>query len=236
MDTSAGEPTDGTTAGRVTVPRARDTASPASPRGGQNESHSSVLHTHCVEDIFDFQTLRIRQPGRLLPDHANYEIFNDRRQLIAVAREAERHARVKLLRESMIDVRSFAITTPSGAPVLSLVKQATTWSTDVQGPGGELIGRIRTEGTRRHYTLLDDKDQTLGQAVGDLGLKRFAVTAAEGGTFARVRKTWAGLRKEMLTSSDHYNIEFTGVPVSRLARTLTVMMPIVLDLTSYEPG
>jgi hypothetical protein len=52
--------------------------------------------------------------------------------------------------------------------------------------------------------------------------------------FARVRKTWAGLTKEMLTSSDHYTVEFTG-PVSQPARTLTVMMPIVLDLTLYGP-
>ena len=188
-----------------------------------------------MEEIFDFRSLRIKQPGKLLADRASYHIFNDERELIATATEAEGHRRVKLVRESMRDVREFTITTPAGVPVLSLVKRASTWSTDVQGPGGELMGRIRTEPNRRHYTLLDDKGQTIGQAVGDLGLKRFAVTAAEGGTFARVRKTWAGLRKEMLTSSDHYKIEFTGVPVTRLVRVLTVMVPIVLDLTSYEP-
>lgn len=188
-----------------------------------------------MEDLFDFQQLRVHQPGKLLADRASYQIFNDQRELIALATEAEGHGRVKLLRESMIDVRAFTITTPAGAPVLSLVKQATLWNTDVHGPGGELIGRIRTEGTRRHYTLLDDTDQEIGQAIGDLGLKRFAVTAAEGGTFARIDKTWAGFRKEVLTSSDHYKVQFTGAPVSKLARTLTVMIPIVLDLTLYEP-
>lgn len=187
-----------------------------------------------MEDLFAFQSLRIRQPGKLFADRASYEIFSDDRQLIAVASEVEGHARVKLLRESVRDVRSFAVTTAAGAHVLSLVRSVSTWNTDIQGPGGQPIGRIRTEGTRRHYTLLDDKDQTVGQAVGDLGLKRFAVNSAEGGTFARVQKTWAGLRKEMLTSSDHYRVEFIG-PVPVLARTLTVMMPIVLDLTSYEP-
>ena len=50
---------------------------------------------------------------------------------------------------------------------------------------------------------------------------------------ARVRKNWAGL-KEMLTPSDHYAVEFTGL-VSQPTRTLTVMMPIVLDLTLYGP-
>jgi Scramblase len=141
---------------------------------------------------------------------------------------------VKLLRESVNDVRSFAVTTAGGVHVLSMVRRLRDWSTDIAGPGGELVGRIRNEGTRRHYTLLDGQDQILGQAAGDLGLKRFAVTAAEGGTFARVQKTWAGLRKEMLTSSDHYRVEFIG-PVSALARMLTVMVPIVVDLTCYEP-
>jgi hypothetical protein len=188
-----------------------------------------------VEEIFDFQSLRIRQPGKLLADRASYQIFNDQRELIAIVTEAEGHGRVKLLRESMIDVRAFAITTPAGEPLLSLVKQATTFHTEIADASGELIGRIRTEGTRRHYTLLDHKGAAIGQAVGDLGLKRFSVTAAEGGTFARVQKTWAGLRKEMLTAADHYKIEFIGVPVSRLARVLTVMVPIVLDLTMYEP-
>jgi hypothetical protein len=52
--------------------------------------------------------------------------------------------------------------------------------------------------------------------------------------FARVRKTWAGLTKEMLTPSDRYTVDLAGL-VSHPARTLTVMMPIVLDLTLYEP-
>jgi hypothetical protein len=47
-------------------------------------------------------------------------------------------------------------------------------------------------------------------------------------------KTWAGLTKEMLTPSDHYQVEFTG-SVPATARTLTVMMAVVLDLTSYGP-
>ena len=65
-------------------------------------------------------------------------------------------------------------------------------------------------------------------------LKHFTVTGTGGAEFARVRKTWAGVTKEMLTPSDHYTVEFTG-PVSQPARTLTVMMPIVLDLTLYGP-
>jgi hypothetical protein len=187
-----------------------------------------------MEDPFDCKTLRIQQPGKLLSNRACYEIFGAGRQLLAVATETEAHGRLKLLSKSMPDIRVVAVTTPDRRPLLTLIKQASEWLTELQGPEGEVIGRIRTSGTRRHYTLLDEQDQAVARVVGDLGLKHFSVTGAHGGELARVRKTWAGLTKEMLTVSDHYKVDFTG-PVSPTVRMLTVMMPIVLDLTLYGP-
>ena len=187
-----------------------------------------------VGDPFDFRALRIQQPGKLLPERANYEIFNADRQLLATATETEGHTRLKLLGKSVPDTRVFAVATAGGEPVGFLIKQSSEWITEFRGPGGELIGRIRTGDTRRIYTLLGDQDQAVGKVTGDLALKRFSVTGTGGAVVARVRKTWAGLTKEMLTPADHYRVEFTG-PVSQPARTLTVMMPIVLDLTLYGP-
>ena len=187
-----------------------------------------------MEDPFDSKTLRIQQPGKLLSNRASYEIYDGQRQLLAIATETEAHTRLRVLSKAMPNTRVLAVTTAGREPILTLIKQASTWITELKDPGGELIGRIRTSGTRRHYTLLDDEDQTVGMVVGDLGLKNFSVTGAGGGEIARVRKTWAGLTKEMLTVSDHYRVDFTG-PVSPSCRTLTVMMPIVLDLTLYGP-
>jgi hypothetical protein len=187
-----------------------------------------------VEDPFDFQALRIQQPGKLLPDRANYEIFNADQQLLATVTETEGHTRLKLLRESVPDTRALAVITAAGEPVGFLIKQSSEWITEFRGPRDELIGRIRTGATRRIYALLGDQDQAVGKVTGDLARKHFSVTGTGGAEFARVRKTWAGLTKEMLTLSDHYTVEFTG-PVSQPARTLTVMMPIVLDLTLYGP-
>ncbi len=73
----------------------------------------------------------------------------------------------------------------------------------------------------------------VGEAVGDLAVKNFAVTGAEGAPIASVRKTWAGL-KEVLTSADNYTVKFAD-PVPGPARVLTVMMTIVLDLARYGP-
>ena len=186
-----------------------------------------------MDDPFDFQALRILQPGKWLPNRACYEIFNDQRQLLAIATETEAHTRLKLFSKSMPDARVLAVTTAAQEPVLTLVKYKKERITELYGPGGEPSGRIRATHTTRHYTLLDDQDQTVGKVVGDLSLKHFSVTDADG-EFARLRKTFAGITKEMLTPSDHYRVDFTGA-VSRQARMLTVMTAIVLDLTLYGP-
>jgi hypothetical protein len=187
-----------------------------------------------MEDPFDTRTLRIQQPGKLLSNRASYEIFDDKRQLLAIATETEAHTRRKVISKAMPDTRVLTVTTAAREPILTVIKQASEWITELRDPEGELIGRIRTSGTRRHYTLLDEQDRTVGNVVGDLGLKNFSVKGDDGGEFARVRKTWAGLTKEMLTASDHYRVDFTG-PVSASGRMLAVMMPIVLDLSLYGP-
>lgn len=186
-----------------------------------------------MEDPFDCRALRIKQPGKLLPNRASYEIFDEQRQLLAIATEAEAHARLKLLSKPMPDARVLTVTTAGSQLILTLIRHARERITELQGPEGEPAGRIRATHTTRHYTLIDDQDQVVGKVVGDLALKHFSVTGAEGGEFARIRKTWAG-PKEVLTPADHYRVEFTG-PVSPSARTLTVMMAIVLDLTLYGP-
>ena len=187
-----------------------------------------------MEDHFDFRELRIRQPGKLLPGQASYEIFDTQRRLLAVAAEIEAHPRLQALTRMTRDTRVLAVHTATGEPVLTLVKRDSEWAAELTDPAGAPLGQIRIGGTRRHYTLLDDQDQVVGEAVGDLAVKNFAVTGTGGTRFAEVRKTWAGFRKELLTSSDHYSIKFTG-PVSPRVRTLTVMMPIVLDLARYGP-
>jgi scramblase len=187
-----------------------------------------------MDDLFGFPALRIQQPGKLLPSRASYEIFNGDRQLLATATEAESHTRVKLIPMGVPAARVLVVTTAGGEPALTLVTHTREHITELQGPGGEPVGQIRGRYTKRHYTLVDDQRQTVGKVVGDLGLKNFSVTSTEGAEFARIRKTWAGFTKEMLTPSDHYKIEFTG-PVAHPTRTLTVMIAIVLDLTLYEP-
>ena len=148
---------------------------------------------------------------------------------------ASNRPRQKLVRKQAPGTRVLAVATVSaGEAVGSLVKQKSEWVTEFRDPAGELVGRIRTGYSRRVYDLLGDQDQAVGTVTGDLALKHFSVAVPGGGVVARVRKTWAGFAKEMLTPNDHYTVEFTG-PVPEPVRTLTAMLPIVLDLNLYEP-
>lgn len=187
-----------------------------------------------MEDLFDFPELQIRQPARLVPGQARYEIFDTRRHLLAIASEEKGRSRMQALTRLIPGTRALAVHTAAGEPVLALVKRDSDWAADVTDPDGKPVGRIRIGGTRRHYTLLDGSGEVVGEATGDLAVKNFAVTSAEGARIASVRKTWAGLRKELLTSADHYAVKFTG-QVPGPARVLTVMMTIVLDLARYGP-
>jgi hypothetical protein len=186
-----------------------------------------------VDHPFTAQELRILQPGKLLPNRASYEIFDEQRRLVAIANEIEAHTWLKVLSKSMPDARVLTITTAGNEPVLTLIKHGRDRITELQDPLGEPVGRIQAMQTNRYYTLIDDQGQTIGKVVGDLALKNFGVTGSGNREYARIRKTWAGL-KDMLTPSDHYHVEFTA-PVSPPARTLTVVMAIVLDLTLYGP-
>jgi hypothetical protein len=189
-----------------------------------------------VADPFAFRELRIRQPGKVLPGRARYEIFDPDKNLLAVAAETESRGVLNTMIGLVPGTRVLAVRTPGGDPVLTLVRQDSEndWLAAVTEPDGKLIGKIRIEFSRRHYTLLDAKGQVVGRAAGDLGATQFSVTGAEGERYAQIRKTWAGLGKELLTSSDHYTVTFTG-PVSAPIRTLIVMVPIVLDMTRHGP-
>lgn len=187
-----------------------------------------------MEDPFDFRELQIRQPAKLIPGQARYEIFDTDRHLLAVASEAEGRSRMQTFTRLIPGTRALAVSTAAGEPILTLVKRDSEWAADVTDPGGNPIGRIRIGGTRRHYTLLDAAGEVIGQATGDLAVKNFSVSGPEGARIGDVRKTWAGMRKELLTSSDHYTVRFASL-VPRQARVLTVMMTIVLDLARHGP-
>jgi hypothetical protein len=186
-----------------------------------------------MEDPFDVKELRIRQPGKVMPGRVRYDLY-DGRTLIAVVAETAPRTRLQTMADLVPRTRVLGVRTAAGAPVANLERRDSDWLTDVTDPDGQLIGRIETGETRRHYTLFDAAGAVVGRAEGDLAVRQFTVTGPDGERYARLRKTWAGLGKELLTSADHYTMTFTG-PMSPEVRTLVVMMPVVMDMARHGP-
>jgi Scramblase len=187
-----------------------------------------------MDDPFAVRELRIRQPARVMPGRARYDMFDAGRKLIAVAVETEPRTKMQMMADLVPRTRVIGVKSASGEPLLTMVKRDADWMADITGPEGQPVGSIQIGETRRHYTLLDEDGQVTGQVVGDLAVRQFAITGPDGERYASLRKTWAGLGKELLTSSDHYTVVFTG-PMSPPVRMLVVMVPIVLDMTRHGP-
>jgi Scramblase len=194
---------------------------------------SSARRVGSVGDPFDLTELRIKQPGRVFPERAAYDIFDDRHRQVAVVRETKGRSRFEALAQEVPSARTFAVTTPRHEPLLTLALRD-EWRAELTDSGGALIGRIRVAANRRQYTLLDSEETVVGEATGELSLTKFAVTGPAGEPYAQLRKTWAGLGKEIFTESDDYTVTFTG-PVAPPLRPLIVMTAIVIDISVHGP-
>lgn len=189
--------------------------------------------------LFDSPVVRVRQPGKILPTQARYEIFDDKRNRLASATETDRRTRLQMLKATLPtapppDARILTVTAAEDQPILVLTRHPDGRLAEVHRPDGGLVGRILATGTTRHYSLTDDQDRVVATVVGELSLKHFRVTGPSGARIAHVSKTWAGPVKEWLTPADHYKVAFSG-DTPEPARTLIVMTAIVLDLALYGP-
>jgi hypothetical protein len=189
-----------------------------------------------VDNLFGFDEIRIRQPGRLLAGRASFEIFGDDKTLLATAVETESRSTFAKITKLIPHTRALDVMNEAGEPLFALILQNSEFVADLIDPEEKLIGKIRIAGSRREYTLVDGADEVVGKAVGDLAVKRFTVSGPGLPPFAEIRKTWAGPLKESLTSADNYMVKFTSAQVPPLTRVLTVMVPVVLDLAKYGPA
>jgi scramblase len=187
-----------------------------------------------MEDPFAVRELRIRQPARVMPGRARYDFFGSGRELVAVASEVAPRSVLQTMADLVPRTRVLGVKSASGEPLLTMVKRDSDWLADLTDPAGAAIGQIEIGETRRRYVLRDAAGEPAGQAVGDLAVRQFSITGPGGERYAQLRKTWAGLGKELLTSSDHYTITFTG-PMSPQTRLMVVMVPIIVDMSRHGP-
>jgi Scramblase len=192
-----------------------------------------------VDGLFNSPVLHVEQPGKVLETQAIYEIVDNDRRLLARVAEVDKRSRMQLLRWALPGsltpgTRALAVTGPDDGVRYVLTRLGEGWVTELRLPDGEPAGHIRVTGTGRQYTLTDGAGKTVGRVTGDLKLRSFSVFTRDGTKIGQVTKRWAGLKKELLTASDHYLVEFTGKADEPL-RTLAVMLAVVLDLSFYGP-
>jgi hypothetical protein len=177
-----------------------------------------------MEYPFDVQVLWVLKPGHIPANRARYQIFSGRLELLASAVGIERRGPQTSAGYSNV----LEIVGVEGEPLLRMARKQKEWTTEFRDSGGALVGTIQTGKTWRRYTFLNGSGKVIAKVAGDPGLREFSVSATDGRKLASVRKTRAGLFKEMSAPNEHYEIGFTG-PVPHPLRVLTAMMPLVLD-------
>ena len=120
-----------------------------------------------MEDPFAVKELRFRQPAKMMPGRARYDIFDSRKKLLAVVSETSPRSILQTMADLVPKTRSLAMRSATGEPMLTMVKSDNDWLAEVTDADGRLIGQIQIGGTRRHYTLLDAAGEVAGQVVGD---------------------------------------------------------------------
>ena len=129
---------------------------------------------------------------KILPGRASYQIFGDRKQLVATVTEVEGRSVLDKVARLLPDSRMLMVAAPTGEPMMTLAYQGGKWLVEVTDADDSPIGKIRIAGSRRHYSLLDAEGTEIAQVVGDLAVKRFTVTGTNRPPFAEVKKTFAG--------------------------------------------
>src|SRR5579859_6458483 len=124
---------------------------------------SRTPHSLGDMDPFNFAEVRIKQPARLLPGRASYEIFDDSKQLVGVATEVEGRSVIDKITKVLPESRVLMITTAAGDPMMTLSYQGAKWLAQLTDPDDQVIGTIRIAGSRRHYTLMDAEGAEIAQ-------------------------------------------------------------------------
>ncbi|RAY11440.1 hypothetical protein DPM19_30970 [Actinomadura craniellae] len=191
-----------------------------------------------MSDLFDFPSLRIEQPRKVLANKVAYKILDPAGNLLATAEETTVRGRREQLRaalpgHALFGDRTFHVTSPAEELLLVMEKLDRREGTRIKRPDGDLIGMVRPERTNRHYGLFDAADQRIGEIVGEISLRRFTVKDATGRQAALINKKWAGVATELFTHSDRYTVEFDDRAEEPL-RTIVAITVILLDLILHE--
>ena len=105
------------------------------PRGagrGAGGAENLPVSLAVMEDPFAVRELRIRQPARMLPGRARYDIFDQSKKLLAVAAETEPRSALQTMASLVPRTRVLGVRSAAGEPMLTLIKRDEDWVADVR--------------------------------------------------------------------------------------------------------
>ncbi|TDB96745.1 phospholipid scramblase-related protein [Actinomadura sp. 7K534] len=191
-----------------------------------------------MSDPFSSSVLKVEQPRRGPFGKSRYKVLDGDDTVLAIAAPAVDEGRAEAMRgivpgKSNLDARAVQLTTPDGAPLLTVEKLRGRDYTEILGTKEEAIGSFVTERVGRRYVLYDGDGTLIGAVEVDVPRNNFEVLDNDGTKVAHVRKKWAGLATHLLTTADKYSVEIFD-PVPEPLRTLAVMTAIVMDMNLHE--
>jgi uncharacterized protein YxjI len=196
------------------------------PPGDGSQSAPSLL---------DRRRLVLQQRAKLFEMRTQFRVLDEAGAPIGSVEQLGRSPLVQLLRfGSDLDVAlpvTFELRDTAGAAVLVLRKPWFRRAITVTGPDGSAAGTITKQlrlGKAR-FVLAGPSGEDLGAVVAENWRARdFSIRGPDGAEVARVRKTWEGLAKALLTDADNYVVELSET-LRGPQRSLAVAAAVAID-------
>jgi uncharacterized protein YxjI len=186
--------------------------------------------------LFDAPVLVVNQKAKLIELTNEYAVYAaDGTQLGSVSEVGQGMARKALRLLTQVDqylTHRLEVRDAQGRVVLALTRPGKVFKSRVvvNGPDGREIGQIRQENVFGKIRFAFEVD---GRRVGGIQAENwrawdFAVLDAEGGEVARIKKTFEGLAKALLTTADNYVVRIHR-PLDEPLRSLVVAAAVTVD-------
>jgi uncharacterized protein YxjI len=186
--------------------------------------------------LFDSPVLVVNQKAKLIELTNEYAVYSaDGSQLGSVVEVGQGMARKALRLLTQVDqflTHRLEVRDAQGRVALALTRPGKVFKSRVvvSAPDGREIGQIRQENMIGKIRFAFEVG---GQRVGGVQAENwrawnFAITDAQGGEVARIKKTFEGLAKAMFTTADNYVVRIHR-PLEEPLRSLVVAAAVSVD-------
>jgi uncharacterized protein YxjI len=106
----------------------------------------------------------------------------------------------------------------------------------ISDPSEKVLGYIRQKMTwfKPTFTIVNDKEEQVGQINGDWKAWNFTITDAGGSEIGSINKKWAGALKELFTTADKYYVSINPAYKEDNNKVIILATAITIDMVLKE--